>query len=118
MIILLGGDTAAHVAAALAGWSRTLLAGGHKVPPDVEKLRQYAVAAARQPGDSARQTGAAGCRCDHTQPMRHSYRQAARIAGVSVRTLQRRAADGTLPTLRDGGRVLIAADDLDRYLRR
>lgn len=41
---------------------------------------------------------------------------AARLAGVSTKTIRRRIKDGTLPAYRLGGLVKIAADDLHKLI--
>jgi len=42
--------------------------------------------------------------------------EAAYMLGLSEKTLRRRIADGALETVRDGRRVFITADELDRYV--
>jgi excisionase family DNA binding protein len=44
--------------------------------------------------------------------------EAARIAGVSVRTIQRAIDRGALPAERQGGRCWVRRDDLDRWQRK
>ncbi|WP_285126050.1 helix-turn-helix transcriptional regulator [Propionibacterium freudenreichii] len=48
-----------------------------------------------------------------------SQPQAARYVGMSVTTIQRRIADGTLPAYRAGNRaVRVKQSDLDRMMKR
>lgn len=47
-----------------------------------------------------------------------SRQQAAEEYGVSVKTIARRIADGSLPAYRVGGRVRVKGADLDKLARR
>lgn len=47
-----------------------------------------------------------------------SQPQAARHLGVSVATIQRRIADGTLPAYRSGRMVRVKLSDLERMMKR
>ena len=51
---------------------------------------------------------------------RHKYLPLASVAdeyGISVKTLRRRIADGTLPAYRVGGQVRVREADLERLAR-
>lgn len=45
-----------------------------------------------------------------------SVREAARLLSVSRRTLQRRIGEGSVPSVRFGGRVLVRLADLQRVV--
>jgi excisionase family DNA binding protein len=52
---------------------------------------------------------------------RHRYLPLASVAedhGISVKTLRRRIAEGTLPAYRVGGQVRVREDDLPRLVAR
>lgn len=51
-------------------------------------------------------------------PVWLSRQQAADELGMSVKTIGRRIADGSLPAYRVGGRVRVKGSDLDRLPRR
>ena len=56
---------------------------------------------------------------DQTSPQYVSLAVAADLMAVSVKTLRRRIADGTLPAYRCGPRVIrVRVDDLDRVFHR
>jgi excisionase family DNA binding protein len=48
-------------------------------------------------------------------PLLVGYRDAAAVLGVGERTVRRLVADGTLPSMRVGQRVLVHVDDLAAY---
>lgn len=51
------------------------------------------------------------------RPVYLSLQTAARLHDVSVKTIRRRIADGTLPACRVGGQVRIREADLDKLVR-
>lgn len=49
-------------------------------------------------------------------PKAYSLAAAAKALSLSKRTVERRVADKAIAARRDGGKLLIMADELDRYL--
>lgn len=50
--------------------------------------------------------------------LRYSIREASEMLGVSTKTIRRRIAAGQLQSIRDGSKIFITWDELDRYGKR
>jgi excisionase family DNA binding protein len=115
-LIVLSVDTPARVliAAALALGRRQLRANGTPVPDAFDELLGL-LAARPDTAPSGQQRPA----LDHVAPLPEpafvDYEGAARLMGVSARTIRRRAASGNLHAIRIGRRVLLRVADLEQY---
>ncbi len=53
----------------------------------------------------------------NSNQVRLSKTEAAQVLGLAVRTLDTRIAEGKLKVIRDGRRVFILSDELERYAK-
>ena len=58
-----------------------------------------------------------GERVTNSNQVRLSKTEAAQVLGLAVRTLDTRIAEGKLKVIRDGRRVFILSDELERYAK-
>ena len=109
-VLRLEAGEAAAVAAALAAYGHALRTAHRPVPGHLEVLRSRFAAIA----DNHRQSMAVPAAwADHG---RVTTRQAARLCGTSTRTIERRIAEGVLPSHRVGGARRIRVADIIDYL--
>ena len=54
---------------------------------------------------------------DNSYQLRLTKSQAAQILGLAVRTIDTRIAEGKIAVVRDGRRVFILADEVERYAK-
>src|SRR5690606_29369659 len=100
-------ELAAHVAIAVSRHLHAARREGVAVPAGLREFRDALVAMAK--GGQERPALASPVDDRQGGPVSFSYADAAAATGVSVRTLRRRAAEGSLRTVRVGRRVLIPA---------
>jgi excisionase family DNA binding protein len=58
-----------------------------------------------------------GVSMDNSNPLRLTKSQAAQILGLALRTIDTRIAEGKLAVVRDGRRVFILSDEVERYAK-
>jgi excisionase family DNA binding protein len=115
-MILLDLDEAErlHLAAALRDRDRALRRDGRSLPP---RLAELAAGLLRtQAATSGRNSRSPTKATDAEPEWLMSAGDAARLLGVSVRTVRRRAATGALPSVRDGNRRRYERTALQRYV--
>jgi len=110
-------QAAAHVAAALSShfhWARD---NGYRPPPELLDLADRCLKGARG-GQAGTAVDAIADRADAAPvtALLLSYRQAAAVLGVSVRTITRLVAAGELPSVHVGGIVRIRREDVESYV--
>lgn len=116
--IHLDPTAAGQLAAALHQHQHALARAGLPEHPEVARLLRFAVLTARSLTARSRQGGRPAvirvhaCLVIDDEPT-VSIPAAAELVGLSERSINRRIADGTLPVVRLGRRVLVRRVDLD-----
>ncbi|MFJ5638570.1 helix-turn-helix domain-containing protein [Streptomyces sp. NPDC093223] len=104
-----------HLAAALRDHARALRRDGRTLPPRLAELASGLLRS--EPASSGRNSPrSAGSSQDQPSGLLVSAGEAARLLGVSSRTVSRRAASGALSSVRDGNRRRYERAALQRYI--
>jgi len=111
--IRLDPTAAGQVAAALHQHQHALASVGLATHPEVARFLNLAILTARsRQGDRSAVVRVHACLVIDGDPL-VSIPAAAELVGLSERSINRRVADGTLPVVRLGRRVLVRRVDLD-----
>ena len=113
MILVISGDdenvVAGYVTAALVHYDRDVMSrNGSAYPPPVLALLVEMAARRGHVGPELVPRGTPG------GPLAVPYATAAELLGISARTVRRRVADGSLPSVRIGSRRLVSVPALRR----
>lgn len=104
-----------HLAAALRDRARRLQRDGRTLPPRLTELAAGLLRPdAATTGHNSPRPAAAP---QHDGALLCGAAEAARLLGISVRTLRRRAATGQVPSVIDGGRRRYQRTALQRYVQ-
>jgi excisionase family DNA binding protein len=106
---------------ALAGLKRSIRSDGRNLSPGLQALAEaLAAALARTPADTDGQErpkpkkgAGGGYDAPVTKPLVASVVEAAQYLGIAPKTVQRRIADGTLPSQKIGGRRIVSMAALE-----